>query len=127
MADGTPQRPAAVSGPGALSQRTDGGPGSSKQPIRVPTGGAYGEAKALTEQQQAAPMAAGGPGPDGRAPAAGGAVPGGDLFGPTTMPEQPIMTGVSNMPETAIPDAKAVLQAVYAAYPSPWIAMMLHD
>ena len=44
-----PQNPAAVSGPGALSKRTDG-----KQPVvRVPDV-PYGEQAALTAQQQAA-------------------------------------------------------------------------
>lgn len=61
-----PSSPAPVSGPGALSKRTDGGPG---QPIRVPTGGAYGEATELEQMQQAAPMSAspggGAPSPDG--------------------------------------------------------------
>jgi hypothetical protein len=49
-----PARPAPVSGPGALSRRTDGSPG---QPIRTPTGGSYGEATELTGLQQAAPLA----------------------------------------------------------------------
>lgn len=40
-----------VSGPGALSQRTD------KQPLRVPTGLPYGGAQAMHQQEQAAPMA----------------------------------------------------------------------
>jgi hypothetical protein len=53
-----PSSPAPVSGPGALSKRTDGPPGGGQQPVRVPTGGAYGEGKALQELQQAAPMAA---------------------------------------------------------------------
>lgn len=48
-----PSSPAPVSGPGALSQRTDGGPG---QPVRTPTGGQYGEAQALTQMQQGAPL-----------------------------------------------------------------------
>ena len=51
-----PSKPAAVSGPGALSARTDGGPGSAKQPVQRIPGVDYGEQKALTEQQQAAPL-----------------------------------------------------------------------
>lgn len=50
-----PSSPAPVSGPGALSQRTDGGPG---QPIRLPSGGKYGERAELEGLQQAAPLAA---------------------------------------------------------------------
>lgn len=53
-----PGSPAPVSGPGALSKRTDGPPGGGQQPIRVPTGGAYGEGKELAQLQQAAPVAA---------------------------------------------------------------------
>jgi len=41
-----------VSGPGALSQRTD------KQPMRAVTGLPYGDGQALLQQQAAAPMAA---------------------------------------------------------------------
>lgn len=50
-----PNNPAPVSGPGALSRRTDGGP---TQGAKRMTGGQYGEGKALQETQQAAPMAA---------------------------------------------------------------------
>src|SRR5690348_5532140 len=48
-----PGAPAPVSGPGALSRRTDGGPG---QPIRPVTGLPYGQAQQLQSIQQAAPM-----------------------------------------------------------------------
>lgn len=51
-----PASPAPVSGPGSLSKRTDGGPG--KQPVRVPSGGAYGDRTNLEQLQQAAPLAA---------------------------------------------------------------------
>lgn len=44
-----------VSGPGALSKRTDQSP---SQPMRVPTGLPYGDAGAMHQQEQAAPMAA---------------------------------------------------------------------
>ena len=49
-----PANPAAVSGPGSLSRRTDGGPG---QPVMTPTGLPYGEAGANVAAQQGAPMA----------------------------------------------------------------------
>ena len=42
-----PSNPAPVSGPGALSARTDGGAGNSKQPIRRIPGQAYGEQREL--------------------------------------------------------------------------------
>jgi hypothetical protein len=43
--------PVGVSGPGALSQRTD------RQPMSVPTGMDYGQATAMAQAEQAAPMA----------------------------------------------------------------------
>lgn len=53
-----PTNPAPVSGPGALSARTDGGPGNARQPLRVAGGGDYGERQAAEQLQAAAPMAA---------------------------------------------------------------------
>jgi hypothetical protein len=55
-----PSRPAPVSGPGRLSQRTDGGP---TQGAKYIPGGQYGEGKALMQAQTAAPMAGGSPAP----------------------------------------------------------------
>lgn len=57
MADGRggyrkPTNPAPVSGPGALSRRTDG-----KQPVMPMTGGAYGDAQDMQQLQSGAPMA----------------------------------------------------------------------
>lgn len=60
-----PANPAPVSGPGSLSQRTDGGPAS--QPVRAPSGGQYGDRQNLEQLQQAAPVAAS-PGGDVGAP-----------------------------------------------------------
>lgn len=75
-----------VSGPGALSQRTDGG-----QPIRHIADAKYGEDKAFVEQQKMAPLADGGP----AGPAPGGAAgplagPPAASPGPTGPPPQPI-------------------------------------
>lgn len=50
-----PENPAPVSGPGALSQRTDGGPAQGAKYI---SGLPYGEGQATYDQQTAAPMAA---------------------------------------------------------------------
>lgn len=50
-----PEHPAAVSGPGALSQRTDGGP-ADKQPMRALPDAKYGEQKDFQEIQAGAPM-----------------------------------------------------------------------
>jgi len=51
-----PENPATYSGPGALSQRTDGGP-ASKQAARYIAGGDYGDG-GLMDIQTSAPLAA---------------------------------------------------------------------
>lgn len=87
-----PRNPAPVSGPGPLSQRTDGGPGG-KQPVRTPTGMGYGEAGALAEAQRAAPL------PQSPGGAEGADVPTPDLaellgFGEATQePGTPVTAG----------------------------------
>jgi hypothetical protein len=48
-----PNNPAPVSGPGKLSQRTDGGPADKRA---LTGGGEYGETKELAEFQSGAPM-----------------------------------------------------------------------
>lgn len=63
-----PATPAATSGPGALSRRTDGGP-AKPQPVRALPGGKFGDRQATVQQQQAAPLASAPPPP---APVAGG-------------------------------------------------------
>src|SRR5438552_2249541 len=92
-----PSSPAPVSGPGALSQRTDGGP---SQPIRVPTGGQYGQAQQLQQLQKAAPLAAD-PGAAGAQPGllAGLNLPQGVGFGePTQQPNTPVTAGAATGP-----------------------------
>jgi hypothetical protein len=54
-----PTSPAPVSGPGALSQRTDGGPGS-QQAARYVSGLPYGEGQQMMNLQASAPMEAAG-------------------------------------------------------------------
>lgn len=88
-----PSSPAPVSGPGALSKRTDGGPG--KQPIRTPSGGAYGDRQSLEQMQQAAPLAAS-PGGDVGAPQA--APVDANVIGfdqPTQQPDTPVTAGAA--------------------------------
>lgn len=81
-----PANPAPVSGPGAHSARTDGGPAKMELPDAK-----YGEAANFREIQQGAPLSASSPGP-----AAGGApgmpmpTPLGD---PSAMPGQPVTAG----------------------------------
>ena len=86
----TPSQPAPVSGPGALSRRTDG------QPTRDVTGLPYGDNAELRTQQGAAPMA-------GSNPAVGQGQPQGpqvpltqmspDLYAPTDRPNEPLTAG----------------------------------
>lgn len=88
-----PSNPAPVSGPGALSRRTDGGP---TQGVKKMSGGGYGERTALTELQQAAPMAAS---PQPRISTAGlGAAatlpPLVPLTAPTQRPDEPMSSGM---------------------------------
>jgi hypothetical protein len=87
-----PAKPAPVSGPGALSRRTDGGP---TQGARYMRGGSYGEGQEMMGLQQAAPMAAqpktrASAAPRGIAPA-----PITSLSAPTERPDEPLTTGNS--------------------------------
>lgn len=87
----TPANPAPVSGPGALSQRTDGGPAT--QPPMVADGGHYGDRKAMEDIQSGSPLQGGGGGnaaPAGPAPA--DMIP----FGaPTQNPGEPVTAGAA--------------------------------
>ena len=75
-----PSNPAPVSGPGALSKRTDGGP---SQPVMEVGGFEYGGRADFEDIQGGAPMAASDPLP---APT--------PLFAPTERPTEPITSGV---------------------------------
>jgi len=84
-----PSNPAPVSGPGALSQRTDGGATEGmSQPQQDYTGFAYGENKKLADQQSGAPMA-------GNPFSMAGIV---ELGAPTQRPNEPITHGLSQGP-----------------------------
>lgn len=102
MADGQhggyrkPARPAAVSGPGALSQRTDGGPGKNngRQPIQDLPDAGYGEQAEFRSIQQGAPIqkvAAPSAGAPGGAPS--GPLPP-PLDAPTSRADEPVTAGV---------------------------------
>jgi hypothetical protein len=88
-----PSNPAPVSGPGALSKRTDGGPGA-KQPVRVPTGGSYGDATQLMQMQQQAPLAAS-PGGDSASPLGLPAQSATPFGAPTEQPDTPVTDGAA--------------------------------
>lgn len=77
-----PNNPAPVSGPGSLSQRTDGGP---TQPATYISGLPYGQGQETYANQVAAPMA-GNPVPQMEMPT--------PLMAPTARPNEPITTGV---------------------------------
>ena len=90
-----PNNPAPVSGPGSLSQRTDGGPADT-QAARYISGLPYGEGQEMMNIQQSAPLAAA-PSieqssmPSGLASAAASPII--PLNAPTQMPDQPITFG----------------------------------
>lgn len=93
-----PKNPAAVSGPGASSRRTDGRPSEDnlKQAKRYVTGMGYGENKELNEIQSQAPLA--GATTPNNVPAAPkpSAMKLADVMAldaPTTRPEEPITAG----------------------------------
>lgn len=112
-----PSRPAAVSGPGAMSRRTDSG-----QPIRVASGGNYGERQQLENLQAAAPLAAGGSGGAAGSSPASAAPPLPSVFGPTARPGENPDTGIMGVTP---PDPSAFLAAAYAVYPDPALAALL--
>lgn len=90
-----PANPAPVSGPGALSQRTDGGPGAKAAAVKLPDAG-YGEQKRFQEIQQGAPIAKGGVAdPTGGAQAGPPATPPPGLHDPSARPNEPVTAGAN--------------------------------
>lgn len=85
-----PSNPAPVSGPGALSKRTDG------QSARYMSGGQYGEGQEMMELQTSAPMSEqSSPAPRARSarPTAAPQQSVTPLFAPTERPDEPITAG----------------------------------
>lgn len=118
-----PENPAPVSGPGALSARTDG----PSQPVRSFPAQFHGQRQQLAELQSAAPMEGGGTGASSsgqpEAPVLPPGVTPSGILGPTMLPSEPVDAGVR--PRRAIPDnPDALLDAIYAAYPHPDIAAL---
>ena len=122
----TPSRKNAVSGPGALSQRTDGA-----QPVMRLPNAKYGESQAFEQQQQGAPLGDSG-GANSPMPMAG---PGGgapNIFGGTENPGQPITEGVpvgdGSTPPTndLYDDVDILLSALYSVNPHPVIAELIN-
>lgn len=89
-----PANPAAVSGPGALSQRTDGGPGAKAAAVKLPDAG-YGEQQNFQDIQSGAPIAKGGA-PVGKAEAP--SVPPPPLDAPSARTGEPVTHGADAGP-----------------------------
>ena len=119
-----PRNPAAVSNPGS-GRRTDGGAGSKSQPVRVPSGGAYGARKAAEAQQGGAPMASGSAPRQDAPSGAGGGAPtgGGGAFGPTQRPSESPSQQVTNNPVAQNP--QEALRVMYSQFPHPAIKRLL--
>lgn len=125
-----PNNPAPVSGPGAMSQRTDGGP---TQSAKYMSGLPYGQGQAQMQQQTSAPMAGN--------PVASAQVSAGSaeqapqipstigMFEPTQRPDEPITAGMDfgpgpdssvlgmpNLPKQDDPTIRAI-QALYMQDP----------
>lgn len=116
----TPAKPAAVSGPGALSKRTDGGAG---QAVRPTPAASYGDRAASIAQQQAAPLRSGGaetPPPMAAGPV-GAPGPNMDVFRPTERPGEPLTAGVpigaGSPGRPAVNGVLDELRAIYSQYP----------
>lgn len=88
-----PAHPAAVSGPGALSQRTDGGPGAKAAAVKLPDAG-YGEQKNFQDIQSGAPIAKGGVNTSAPAPVPMQPPPG--LDAPSARPGEPVTNGAAS-------------------------------
>jgi hypothetical protein len=110
MADGhggkrTPAHPAPVSGPGAHSRRTDGGPGAKQVMSAAPDQG-YGDMTQQINDQRTAPMAGATPLPpaapvpsgQGGGAAQAPAYSGGGFADPSTRPDEPVTHGADAGP-----------------------------
>jgi hypothetical protein len=132
----TSPTPARVSGPGALSQRTDGG-----QPLRHITDARYGEDKANIAQQKMAPLAnsaeEGAAGPSlgsmtsgAQPPPPAGAMPGPaappqaitPFDAPTTMPDQPVTQGMTPFGQQPPPPQAKINQNQISQALAPYFA-----
>ena len=105
-----------VSGPGALSQRTDG---NASAPAAA-SGGDYGQRKAIEEQ-----VSAGGGLPKTQSIAPP------NVFAPTENPNEPITAGVpigaGETPTIISDNTDIILQALYQTNPSPIILELINN
>lgn len=93
-----PGKPAAASGPGSLSQRTDGGP--ERQAQMIASGGEYGDRKEMEAIQSSAAMQGGG----GEQPPPN-VVP---IDAPSQRPDEPVTAGAALGPGVG-PEAVGIL------------------
>jgi hypothetical protein len=118
-----PSNPAPVSGPGKLSRRTDGGPTQAGK--EIPSGGKYGERKALADIQGGAPMQ-GNPIPNTPTPTVS-ATPLTKLFEPTQRPNEPVTSGMPFGPgDTPVPPPVNGRYAMVSKY-LPELTAMTND
>ena len=114
-----PNKPAYVATPQG-GQRTDGGAGSKKQPLRRLPDADYGQNKAFVAQQQAAPL-----------PVANNQVQSPNIFAPTERPGEPVTTGLpigEGVGPRALPDnTDVILQAMYQINPSSNILEIINN
>jgi hypothetical protein len=128
-----PKNPAQVSGPGAMSQRTDGKPSvdNPRQAARYISGQEYGEGQVINEIAQAAPLAAA-PDQGTTAPGMRRPIP---ISEPSMYPDEPVTTGLpfgaGTGPEVLSPmqnidgmapevdDVADIIKAMYIVTPSP--------
>tara|TARA_B100000902_G_C27304619_1_gene914736 strand:- start:2282 stop:2674 length:393 start_codon:yes stop_codon:yes gene_type:complete len=114
-----PANPAPVATPQG-GQRTDGGPGSSKQPLRRLPDADYGANKAFVEQQQASPL-----------PSVQTNIPAPNIFAPTERPGEPGTEGVPVGPGSSgvrmTDNVDMMLQAMYEINPSPVILELINN
>ena len=110
------------------------------QPVRVPSGGVFGQAQELEDAQGAIPLPERrGGSPDGQAPSPGGDNPiipvnRLDVFGPTGRPGEPLTAGAPAGPGPGQigmlpPDNVQTLRAVQMTFPSPGLRRLIafHD
>ena len=114
-----PSKPAPVATPQG-GQRTDGGPGSSKQPLRRLPDADYGQNKAFVEQQQAAPLPK-----QNLMPVAP------NVFAPTERPGEPVTQGqpigACAGPTVIADNTDAILQDLYQINPTPTLLEIINN
>lgn len=130
--DRVPKAPAPVSGPGAMSRRTDSQVDRPQMERQQYESKSYGQGKALAEQQSGAPLAGQGrpsPGPSAGGGSAPPVVPAPvDVFGPSQRPAAPRGMPQQEMGPDILPeDPDMLLRAIYRQYPHPDIARLLGD